>query len=109
MTSKAMKEILSRLRTTPWVVVVMIAALSAAMFPIWPNGHGGYTTMIGYVLSWAGASFKAMSGGVLGFLFCRHVLRVNLSEIYDPLARSIAGLGCAIVIGAFIVGICVAV
>lgn len=95
----------SRLRSAPWVIVILIAALAATFLPIWPDGTGGYTTMEGYVVGWFGGQFKAMTGGVVGFLFCRKVLKINLSEIPDLQSRSIAGLGCAVVIAAFVVAV----
>jgi hypothetical protein len=97
------------LRTFPWVVIILIAVLCALFLPIWPNGAGGFTHMTGYVVSWGGAVFKAMSGGVIGFWFVRHVLKVNISEIPDWTSKALAGLGAAIVIAAFIIGVCISV
>lgn len=98
-------EVISKIRTAPWVVLVIIAMACAMLFPIFPDGTGGYTTLAGYVTTWFGSIFKTMSGGVIGFWFCRKVLKVDLSEIPDLTARSIAGLGCGLVIAAFILGV----
>lgn len=109
MTTQMVSDFFKRLRTAPWVIIIMLAVLAALFFPIWPNGAGGTTTMTGYVLSWAGSVFKAMSGGIIGFWFVRKVLLVDLSTISDPLARSVAGLGAGIVITGFIIAVCVSV
>ena len=98
-------DLISKIRTMPWVAIVLVAMVAGMLLPIFPDGSGGHTTLTGFVLTWLGTIFKTMSGGVLGFWFCRHVLRVNLSEIPDFQSRALAGLGVSIVVAAFIIGV----
>jgi hypothetical protein len=94
-----------KLRASPWVLLVGIAAIAAGFLHIWPDGLGGETSMAGWVITWFGAIFKAISAAVVCRWFARHVLRLDLSTIEDPLARSVAGLGYAILMAAFILGV----
>jgi len=102
---KSWTQFLAELRTTPWVVFVLGAMLVGMLLPIFPDGSGGHTTLTGFVLTWLGTIFKTMSGAVLGFWFCRKVLRVNLSEVPEGQARAIASLTVAIVVAAFVIGV----
>lgn len=98
-------KFLAEVRTTPWVALVLVAMAVGMLFPIFPNGSGGYTTLTGFVLSWLGTIFKTMSGAVLGFWFCRRVLRIDLSTIPEGTPRSLAGLCIGIVVAAFVIGV----
>jgi hypothetical protein len=56
--------------------------------------------MVSYVQSWIGTSFKALSGGFIGWMVSRYVVELKLSEISEE-HRPLAALSQAIVIGAF--------
>lgn len=97
---------LKTLRTSPWALLLLIAALAAFFLPIWPDGVGGHTTMQGYVISWLGRIFKVVSGGLFGFWFSRHVCRLNVSD-YEPVeGRAMAALSQAFIVGMFALGVC---
>lgn len=98
-------NLLSRLRTAPWVILVLCAVIAALFFPVFPDGMGGHTTLTGFVLTWVGTIFKAISAAIVGFYFTRHVLKLDMSAIPDPVARSIAGLGLALIIASFVLGV----
>lgn len=55
----------------------------------------------GYALDWGGRMFRALSGGILGLVFSRTVLGLDLSEI-DAADRPVAALSQAIVIAGFV-------
>jgi hypothetical protein len=101
-----MKSFFSKyLRTTPWLLLVIVAMLIGSFLPIFPDGSGGHTTLAGFVLTWLGTIFKAISAAIVAVYFSRHVLKLDLSEISDPHARALAGLGQALVIAAFVLGV----
>lgn len=54
----------------------------------------------GYVQSWGGTVFKALSGGLIGWAVSRYVVRLDLSEIAAD-QRPLAALSQAILIGLF--------
>lgn len=111
-TEKAVKKEMTKLsdwaktlRTSPWFIIVIVAALAAYFLPIWPDGLGGHTTMQGYVVAWLGRTFKVVSGGLAGFWFSRHVLRLNVSA-YPATGRPMAALSQAFIVGMFALGVC---
>lgn len=100
-----MQTILSKLRTAPWILAVAVAIAIAVCLPIFPDGFGGTGTIVGFVFTWVGTVFKAISGALVAFFFCRYVLKLDLSTIADPIPRALAGLGQALVIAAFVLGV----
>lgn len=57
--------------------------------------------MLGYVQSWIGTTFKALSGGLIGWIVSRYILELDLSSIEPGIARAIAGISQAFIIGSF--------
>jgi len=54
----------------------------------------------GYLMSWGGTVFKALSGGLIGWLVSRYVVGLDLSSTPAE-ARPLAGLSQAFLIGSF--------
>lgn len=79
----------SRLRFLLIALIVVIAALYAWFHMDWT----------GYVQSWGGAMFRATSGAILGWVICRFVLRLHISELPTPEERAVAGIAQALLIG----------
>ena len=80
-------------RKIRWAVVVIAVAL-AVMFAL---TQGNFT---GYITSWGGTVFKALSGGFVGWIISRYVVGLDLSAI--PIEqRPLAGLSQALLIGAY--------
>lgn len=97
------------LRVSPWVFVLVLSTLVGAALPIWPDGAGGRTHMIGYVISWYGGIFQAISGALVGYWFARRVLKHKLADIPDSRDRAIIGFGILIFCGLMAVAVCIAV
>ena len=76
-----------------WLILglVVIAAMNYAM-----TGFG-FTQ---YVQSWGGTLFKALNGGVIGWLISRYVIGLDISELPLEL-RPQAALSQAILIAGF--------
>lgn len=99
------------LRFSPWIAFIVIG-LVFALLPIWPDPLGLSGVPVAqtqYVISWVGGAFQAISGALIGLFFVRHVMKLDLSAIADPVARAHAALGASLVIFGFTVGVCVAV
>ena len=80
-------------RKIRWSVV----ALLCLAVLLWYVLDTGWTS---YVQSWLGSSFKALSGGCIGWMVSRYVVELDLSEInYEQ--RAMAALSQAILIGSF--------
>ena len=45
--------------------------------------------LYGYVMTWGGSLFRALSGGALGYVISRHVLDLDLSQIAEERRRPI--------------------
>lgn len=54
----------------------------------------------GYLISWGGTAFKALSGGLIGWLVSRYVVGLDLSAL-DPSDRPAAGISQALLIGLY--------
>jgi len=80
----------SKIRWTA-VGVVVVIGVSVALV----TGDFG-----GYLLSWMGTAFKALSGGLLGWAVSRFVLQLDVSELSVD-QRPVAALSQAILIGGF--------
>jgi uncharacterized membrane protein YgaE (UPF0421/DUF939 family) len=76
-----------------WAVVgvVVITGLTVAML---------MGDLAGYLLSWAGTAFKALSGGLIGWAVSRYVVQLDLSEVTKE-QRPLAALSQAILIAGF--------
>lgn len=83
--------------TKRWIPIAAACLLAAIIALVLLNWEG-------YVLSWGGSMFKAISGALIGWAISKFVLRLNLSAIPDE-ARPIAALSQAILIA----GIAIAV
>lgn len=102
---------MKELRFSPWIAFIIIG-LSLALLPIWPdplNMNANPVAQTQYVISWVGGAFQAISGALIGIFFVRRVMKLDLSEIKDDMARAHAALGACLVVAAFTVGVCVAV
>lgn len=62
----------------------------------------------GWVQSWIGSLFKAVSGGAIGWAVSRHICRLDLSQIEES-KRMTAGLSQSILIAGFAVAVAVGV
>ena len=80
-------------RKIRWGVVAMLCLTVL----LWYVLDTGWTS---YVQSWLGSSFKALSGGCIGWLVSRYIVELDLSKISDE-QRSTAALSQAILIGSF--------
>jgi hypothetical protein len=80
-------------RKIRWGIVGMLVA--AGVFLALATGDFG-----GYLMSWCGTMFKALSGGLMGWLVSRYVVGLDLSSTTDE-QRPLAGLSQAFLIGAF--------
>ena len=58
----------------------------------------------GYALDWGGRMFRALSGGIMGLIFSRLVLGLNLSDIVAA-DRPVAAISQALVIAGFAIGV----
>jgi len=58
----------------------------------------------GYALDWGGRMFRALSGGILGLIFSRLVLGLDLSQIAAA-DRPVAAISQALVIAGFAIGV----
>jgi hypothetical protein len=96
---------LSKLRSVPWLLLVIVVMLVAVFLPIFPDGTGGHTTLTGFVLTWLGTIFKAISAAIVAHYFNRWVLKLDLSQIPEWHDRALAGLGQALIIAAFVLGV----
>lgn len=106
---KQFKEWFNSLRVSPWVFALVLSTLVGAALPIWPDGVGGSTSMLGYVVSWYGGVFQAISGALVGYWFARRVLKHKLAEIPDPRDRAIIGFGILVFCGLMAVAVCIAI
>ena len=90
---KAHEVAVKNTRKIRWGIVgmVVLAGLSLALI-------GG--DMTGYLTSWAGTVFKALSGGLMGWLISRYVVGLDLSSTAAE-QRPLAGLSQAILIAGF--------
>lgn len=91
-------------RTAWWLGV----SLAGAVFIGWWIGG------VEYVQSWLAAVFRACSGAALGFLVCRFLLRLNVSEVADrypagshaqAVGAGSAILACALIVGAALIAV----
>jgi hypothetical protein len=62
----------------------------------------------GYVQGWVGSTFRAASGGAIGWAVSRYVVRLDLSAIPTE-QRPLAGLSQALLIAGFAVAVAVGV
>jgi len=58
----------------------------------------------GYALDWGGRMFRALSGGILGLIFSRLVLGLDLSAIAAA-DRPVAAISQALVVAGFAIGV----
>ena len=58
----------------------------------------------GYALDWGGRMFRALSGGILGLIFSRLVLGLDLSKI-NAADRPVAAISQALVVAGFAIGV----
>ena len=84
-------------RKIRWGVVAMLVAAAVAL--AFTAGDYG-----GYLLSWCGTLFKALSGGLIGWLVSRYVVGLDLSAM-EPADRPLAGLSQALLIGLYAVAL----
>lgn len=92
------KEVIVRhTRKIRWGVVGMVVVAGALLLLI-----GG--DMVGYVQTWAGNNFKALNGGLLGWLVSRYVVGLDLSSTSLE-NRPMAGLAQAILIAGFAIAV----
>lgn len=77
-------------RWAPVVVVVLISVLVGWLVLGWD----------GWLQSWGGTLFKALSGGCIGWAVSRYVVALDLSALPAE-QRPLAALSQAILIGAF--------
>ena len=81
------------MRKLRWALLglIVIAAIQYAMVGF--EFHG-------YVQSWGGTLFKALNGGVIGWLISRYVIGLDISTL-EAGDRPVAALSQAILIGSF--------
>ncbi len=58
----------------------------------------------GYALDWGGRMFRTLSGGVMGLVFSRWVLGLNLSEI-NAADRPVSAISQALVVAGFAIAV----
>lgn len=86
---------------TRWAIVLaacFLAGLAAWLLMDWS----------GYVQGWVGSTFRAASGGVIGWAVSRYVVRLDLSSLPQE-QRPLAGLSQALLIAGFAVAVAVGV
>ena len=84
-------------RKVRWGIVGMLVLAGLALALI--EGD-----MTGYITSWGGTVFKALSGGLLGWLISRYVVGLDLSSTPAE-NRPLAGLSQAILIAGFAIAV----
>jgi hypothetical protein len=58
----------------------------------------------GYALDWGGRMFRALSGGILGLMFSKFVLGLNLSDIVAP-DRPVSAISQALLVAGFAIAV----
>lgn len=79
---------------TSWVLVIAVSLVAILL-------SGSLLGWLGWAFSWIGTGFKAASGGALGWLVSRYVVKLDLSTIAEADARTVAALSQALLIGLF--------
>lgn len=80
-----------------WAILVLVCLVAAV---VTFNGLGWE----GWVSSWLGTCFKAVSGGAIGALISRYVVRLDISSIREE-QRPVAAITMAILTGAFAIAV----
>lgn len=86
---------------TRWALILVACAVAGAAAWLLMDWSG-------YVQGWVGSTFRAASGGAIGWAVSRYVVRLDLSAIPAE-QRPLAGLSQALLIAGFAVAVAVGV